>query len=59
MPAEMPRHQARLMIVSPSDAGAHNERNLLASVEILRRRREQDGASDQQNSQHRDKSHTR
>jgi hypothetical protein len=46
------------MIVSASHAGAHDERNLFASVEILRHRREA-GASDRQNSQHKDKSHTR
>jgi hypothetical protein len=59
MPPEMPRDQTRLMVVPASHAGAHDERNLLASVEILRHRRKQAGASDRQNSQHKHKWHTR
>src|SRR5262249_31727626 len=59
MPAEMSRDQARLMVVSTSYTGAHDERHLLARVEILRHRREQAGASDRQDSQRKDKSSTR
>ena len=59
MPAEMPRNQARLMVVSTSDARAHDERNLLASIEILRHRRERAGGPDRQNYQRKGKSLTR